>query len=88
MSSMIFASLVNSAEVSAEDQTDEPPADIVSEQGVKSGCFERFVDTRIITLSNSVDARVKMSMCPNVTGSKLPGQTAILLTSETPLVYK
>ena len=40
MSSMIFASLVNSAEVSAEDQTDEPPADIVSEQGVKSGCFD------------------------------------------------
>lgn len=36
MSSMIFASLVNSADVNAEDQTEEPPADIFSEQAVKS----------------------------------------------------
>lgn len=37
MSSMIFASLVNSADPNAEDQAEKPPAEIFSEQAVK-GC--------------------------------------------------
>ncbi len=39
------------------------------------------ISTPTVTSSNSADARVKTSMCPLVTGSNDPGQTALTMRS-------
>ena len=52
----------------------------------KVGFLPELTSTATMTLPNILDARVIISKCPSVTGSKLPGQMTVLFIAYNPYV--
>ena len=54
----------------------------------KNGFLLRLLNTQTINSSNILPARSKISICPFVTGSKLPEQTALVIDVKPPRNYR